>query len=70
MKELALGATTFAIAIVAMQSVAFGQTVTPTVTTTPTTTITTTVTPSPTGQVQGAAVTVPAGAPATGFGGK
>lgn len=61
MKELALGAATFTLALFAMQSVASAQTTTPTTTVTPTTS------PAPTGQVQGA--TVPAGAPATGFGG-
>jgi hypothetical protein len=72
MKELALGAATFTLALFAMQSVVSAQTTTPTTTTTvsPATTVSPTRTPSPTGQVQGDNVTVPGGAPSTGFGGK
>lgn len=75
MKNLLLGGVATALGLVILAGVASAQTATPTSTptttvsptTTTTTTPTTTNTPTPTGSVQGA-VTVPSGAPATGFG--
>ena len=68
MKELTLGAATFALAVFAMQSVAQAQTPSPSTTVSPAPSVTTTTTPTPSGEVKG--VTVPGGAPSTGFGGR